>query len=132
MLKKMMIIGVTAMTFGICGAALADEVETQGTLYEDYYEILVPNIYSSTATQSKAQGGSAGSIQSDTVGGTYFIDARMAKTTGSQGALVTNIGDNETVSLPATADMDPGSNIYMKLLSDAPVDVEVFGAWKSN
>lgn len=133
-MKKYLVIGAVVLTLGVSGAALANEAETAGIGFEDYYEIL-SNGFTNTAdtTQIKASSDVQGEIWSQNVGGSYEMSARLSEPSGADGPWRTDIGDNESTTLFADSTMDSGDTIAMQMKSEnAIVDVEVYGSWASN
>lgn len=122
--KKIGIVGVSAAFVMAGGAAFA------GTSYANYNTTVAPyNGSGYTGYQTKAITGAAGYLDSESVGGSYKVDARMEG--ASDGDWARDITDGSFRYLYNQS--SAGASVRVQFSNDwnTPVHVQVTGRWKS-
>lgn len=122
-------VGTVALAVGLLASAAG---VSAGTSY-GYYSTTVGSFNGSgyTSYQTKANSGQYGYLDSDSVGGSYVVDARMQAGSGT-GPWARNVGDNDFVSLPNSIVSGDSARVQFSNDLNTPVNVQVTGYWKSN
>lgn len=126
MKKKLVLMGLSVGLVAFGGAVQA------GTSWSEY-NTTVPRLNGSgyTGYQTKASSGTYGELNSDVVGGSYTVDARMQATSGT-GSWVRSITDNDYRNLPNSVPKGLSARVEFSNDITTPVNVQVSGKWRSN
>lgn len=87
-----------------------------------------------TSRQTKAVTSRSGQIIFDYVGGGYKVDCRMVDQEDNRGAWVYNLVSGSDELLPSRASHTAGEKVHVYISSKltTPVDVHVYGDWRSD
>ncbi|CUA78980.1 hypothetical protein [Anoxybacillus suryakundensis] len=126
MKRKLVLFGLSVSLLAFGGAVQA------GASWSEY-NTTVPKFNGSgyTGYQTKASSGTYGELNSDVVGGSYTVDARMQATSGT-GSWVRSITDNDYRNLPNSVPKGLSARVEFSNDLTTPVDVQVSGRWRSN
>lgn len=110
-----------------CGAVYAG---TSYTVYNVVVGRFNGNVY--TYSQEKSVSGTAGMLNSQFVGGSYVVDARMEGTYVAP--WIRDVTDNDFRALTGYYKLTAGMDIRVHFSNDwnTPVAVQLIGTWKSN
>lgn len=124
-------VGVAAL-IALGGATAAHA----GTTYVSF-DVLMPKWQQGVTTASQTKSGSTSTLSTariDGIGSTYKANLRTARTNGGTQYGAEKFGINEGVTVSLDSPFASGAGVGLNIHNSAwaPVDVQIFGAFKSN